>query len=378
MLKRWMLGLFFVLALLYNGKAVALERMETQTSARAACIMEMETGRVLLAINEREPLPMASTTKVMTALLALERGDLDEPVTCSKNAFGVPGTSIYLGLGETLTLGDMVTVLMLASGNDAAVAIAEHIGGSVEGFAQLMNARAREIGAHDTHFITPHGLPQEGHVTTAYDLALITREAMRRADFRDLVSTQRATIPWENHDYDRVLHNKNKLLSAYPGATGIKTGYTRAAGRCLAFGAQRNGMEVVGVVLNCADWFDESARLMELCFENYTRTALSDAHVSLGSVRVKGGADTHVNVLTQRALSAPLLEGEQARLEIVLPAQLDAPIQLGQPLGEARVLIDDEVIDTQPLLATGAVDKANYRMYLSTILRCWPLTRAGS
>lgn len=371
MLKRWALGLFFALALLYNEKAAALESLET--SARAACVLELHTGRVLYAFNERAQLPMASTTKIMTALLALERGDPDAPVTCSKNAYGVPGTSIYLNPGETLSLSDMLCGLMLASGNDAAVAIAEHIGGSVEGFAQLMNARAQEIGALQTHFITPHGLPQEGHVTTAYDLALIAREAMHRADFRELVSTQRATIPWENHDYDRVLRNKNQLLATYEGATGIKTGYTRAAGRCLAFGARRDGMEIVGVVLGCSDWFDESARLMDACFAHYTLAPLCDANVSLGKIAVTGGTDFTVNALTQRALHAPLAPGEQAHLEIDLPAQIAAPVYMGQPLGQARVILDGEVIDTQPLLCARAVPKANWRTCFSRIMRCWLL-----
>lgn len=367
--KRWLMGLFFVLALLYNGKAAALE----ETSATAACVLELGSGRVLYAHNAHTQLPMASTTKIMTALVALERGDMDAPVTCSKNAYGVPGTSIYLNLGETLSLDDMLTGLMLASGNDAAVAIAEHIGGSVEGFAQLMNARAQEIGAQHTHFITPHGLPQEGHVTTAYDLALIAREAMRRDDFRELVSTQRATIPWENHEYDRVLNNKNKLLSTYEGATGIKTGYTRAAGRCLAFGARRDGMELVGVVLGCADWFDESARLLDACFDEYALAPLCDANVSLGTVRITGGTQREIAAITQRALHAPLKTGEEAYLEIDLPEKIDAPLYMGQPLGEARVIIGGEVIDAQPLLASHAVSSASFCTRLETIFQSWLL-----
>lgn len=369
MRKRWLMGLFFALALLYNGKAAALE----ETSATAACVLELGSGRVLYAHNAHTQLPMASTTKIMTALVALERGDPDAPVTCSKNAYGVPGTSIYLNLGETLSLDDMLTGLMLASGNDAAVAIAEHIGGSVEGFAQLMNARAQEIGAQHTHFITPHGLPQEGHVTTAYDLALIAREAMQRDDFRELVSTQRATIPWENHEYDRVLNNKNKLLSTYAGATGIKTGYTRAAGRCLAFGARRDGMELVGVVLGCADWFDESARLLDACFDEYTLAPLCDANVSLGTVRITGGTQREIAAITQRALHAPLKAGEETYLEIDLPEKIDAPLYMGQPLGEARVIVNGEAIDTQPLLASHAVSSASFCTRLETIFQSWLL-----
>lgn len=366
MLKRWGIGLFLTLALLYNGGERALA-----TSARAACVLEMNTGRVLYAHSEQEQLPMASTTKVMTALLALESGDMDAPVTCSENAYGVPGTSIYLSLGETLKMGDMVTGLMLASGNDAAVAIAEHVGGSVEGFAQMMNERAVQLGAMNTHFITPHGLPMDGHYTTAYDLSLIAREAMRRHDFRELVSTQRASIPWADHEYDRVLQNKNRLLATYEGATGVKTGYTRAAGRCLVFGAQREGMELVGVVLGCPDWFDESARLMDSCFETYTLVNLAQENTALGTVVVRGGIAQGVDAVTQRMLSAPIAQGEEARIQIDLPQTLEAPVLLGQCLGEARVLVDGQVIDTQPLIAARSVQKANFFTRMCEIWRAW-------
>ena len=222
-MKRFAAVLFFFIAFLYNGYARA--------DAAAAVVLEAQTGRVLYAVNEMQTLPMASTTKIMTALVALENADLSDIVTTGDNAYGVPGTSIYLQKGEQLTLEQMLYGLMLASGNDAAVAIAEHVGGSVSGFCDMMNARARQIGCENTHFVTPHGLPAQQHYTTAYDLALIAREAMKNADFRRIVSTQRATLPWQGHDYDRVLTNKNRLLSAYPGALGIKTGYTRSGQR---------------------------------------------------------------------------------------------------------------------------------------------------
>ena len=265
--KRWAAGLFIALIFMYNhGGGLA----QGETSAKAACVMEMETGRVLFEYNARARLPMASTTKVMTALLAIENGDLSSEVTCSSNAFGVPGTSIYLAEGETLTLEQMLYGLMLASGNDAAVAIAEHIGGSVPQFVRMMNARAAELGAAGTHFSNPNGLPDDTHVTTAYDLARIARAAMGNEAFRRIVSTRSAQIPWAGRTYSRQLRNKNRLLETYPGATGVKTGFTSRAGRCLVFGASRDGMELVGVVLNCSDWFDEAARLMDACFETYT------------------------------------------------------------------------------------------------------------
>ena len=175
--KRWAAGLFIALIFMYNHSGGLAQG---ETSAKAACVMEMETGRVLFEYNARARLPMASTTKVMTALLAIENGDLSSEVTCSAHAFGVPGTSIYLAEGETLTLEQMLYGLMLASGNDAAVAIAEHIGGSVPQFVRMMNARAAELGAAGTHFSNPNGLPDDTHVTTAYDLARIARAAMGR------------------------------------------------------------------------------------------------------------------------------------------------------------------------------------------------------
>lgn len=274
-MKGWAAGLFIVLIFMYNqcgGLA------QGETSAKAACVLELETGRVLFESNMHTRLPMASTTKAMTALLAIEQGDLSDTVTCSENAFGVSGTSIYLQQGETLTLEEMLLGLMLSSGNDAAVAIAEHIGGSLDGFVQMMNARAVQIGAVNTHFANPHGLPDDAHYTTAYDLALIAREAMGNPVFRRIVSTQRATIPWEGRTYNRQLNNKNRLLTSYEGATGVKTGFTSKAGRCLVFGAQRGGMEIIGVVLGCSDWFDEAERLMDGCYQTYTMAHVLGAH----------------------------------------------------------------------------------------------------
>ena len=206
----WVLGLVCLAGV---GLAEEEESLEAAGSGpRAAIVSERQTGTILYEMNSTTPMPMASTTKVMTALLALENGKLEDPVTCSANAFGVPGTSIYLEQGETLTLREMLYGLMLASGNDAAVAIAEHIGGSVDNFCRMMTERAKELGCENTCFTTPHGLPHSEHYTTARDLAQISRAAMAHPVFREIVSTQRATIPWQGRTYDRVLVNKNKLL----------------------------------------------------------------------------------------------------------------------------------------------------------------------
>ena len=354
-MKKWLTGLFLFCLFLYNREAAlaeeALEAALAGTSARAAYVMDLRTGRTLFAWNEEERLPEASTTKVMTALLALEYGQLNEIVTTSRNAFGVPGTSIYLSLGEQLTLEQMLYGLMLASGNDAAVAIAEHVGGTLEGFLNQMNARAQAMGLTNTRFTTPHGLPASDHYTTAYDLAHITAQAMRFPFFRELVSTQRASIPWPGREYDRILRNKNRLLSDYEGATGVKTGFTRAAGRCLVFGAKRGDLELVGVVLNCSDWFDEAARLMDRCFANYTLLEMLSDGDRVRAVPLEGGASPTLSVKVEGDLSAPFALNETPRVTIVLPVSVKAPVEVNTQLGWVQLYAGDALVDQRPLLA---------------------------
>ena len=369
-MKRIVAGLFFALILLYNGGAKA-------ENAGAYILMEAETGRVLYAHNAHAALPMASTTKIMTALLALERGNLSDPVTASRNAFGVPGTSIYLSEGETLSLEEMLYGLMLASGNDAAVAIAEHIGGSVSAFCQMMTERAEEIGCENTLFATPHGLPADHHHTTAWDLAMITREAMKIPMFRQIVSTQRATIPWAGHDYNRVLTNKNKLLSTYPGATGVKTGYTKAAGRCLVFTAERDGLSLIGVVLNCPDWFNESAALLDKGFENWQMVTLLSKGEAVREIPVENGVKESVVIRAARDASAPVPVDSWPDMKIDLPDILPAGVQEGDIIGSLSLLDKGEVIAEIPLYVSESVEESTFRHFLSRIFACWPFQAAG-
>lgn len=344
-----------------------------ETSARSAIVIEKETGRVLLHANCHEKLPMASTTKVMTALLALEKGKLDEVVTVGRNAYGVPGTSIYLSLGEKITLRDLLYGLMLASGNDAAVAIAEHIGGDVESFCRMMNERAAELGCTDTCFLTPHGLPASGHYTTAYDLALIASEAMKHELFREMVSTKRASIPWEGRSYSRILHNKNKLLSTYEGATGIKTGYTRAAGRCLVFGAKRDGLEVIGVVLNCGNWFEEAARLMNLTYEKYQSFTALDAGEMVRVLPVSNGTQETVVITAGAKLSAPIPKDSVPVLEFDLPDEIEAGAEKGENVGRVSLLMNGEVLSAVPLVVSETLAVRDYAFELERLISNWPV-----
>lgn len=367
---RW--GIVFMAAVwALLGQPGEAQAQEVESSAASAIVIEAQNGTVLLSHQAEVEHPMASTTKVMTALLALEECDLTELVTAGRNAFGVPGTSIYLSEGETLTMEDMLYGLMLASGNDAAVAIAEHIDGSVAAFCQRMTARARELGCEHTVFLTPHGLPQDGHYTTAHDLALIAREAMKNETFRQIVSTTRATIPWEGREYDRILNNKNKLLTSYAGATGIKTGYTRAAGRCLVSSAQRDGMEIICVVLNCADWFDESARLLDAAFAQYGWFTMLEAGETAREMPVEASGGAALRIVAQSALGGAAPKDSLPDLELELPQRLEAPIARGEVVGTARMVARGETVAQVPLVAGEAVQRDDFPNRIRHYFSLW-------
>jgi len=351
-MKRIAFALFFLTLLLYNGAARA--------DATASIVIEASTGRVLHEKNADMQLPMASTTKIMTALLALENCNLDEVVTAGEHAFGVPGTSIYLEQGESLTIEQMLYGLMLASGNDAAVAIAEHIAGSVEAFCDLMNARAYELGCVNTHFVTPHGLPAANHYTTARDLATISRAAMKNEVFRLIVSTQRVTIPWTSRGYDRVLNNKNRLLATYNGALGIKTGYTKAAGRCLSFAAERDGMTLIGIVLNCPEWFEVSAALLDSVFEHYEMKRVFREGEVIADIQVTDGVENSVRAIASSDVAAPALKGEEPSVMISLPQTLPAGFSKGEIVGLVEMKLGEETLISVPVITASGVEKSTF------------------
>ena len=224
----------------------------------------------------------------------------------------------------------------------------------------MMTARAAELGCTNTVFLTPHGLPCEGHYTTARDLALIAREAMTHDKFREIVSSTRATIPWEGRSYDRVLNNKNRLLTTYEGATGVKTGYTKKAGRCLVFGAERDGMRILGVVLNCADWFDEAARLMDLAFARYDAVTMLAAGDSLREIPVENSDGLTLRAVLAADLTGVIPENAIPSVEIDLPETLDAPVYVGEAIGQARLVCGGETVGTVDLLADRSVARDDF------------------
>lgn len=252
---------------------------------RGAVVIEQSSRRVLYSDGMNERCYPASTTKVLTALCVLNNLPIEKIITVPKEAEGVEGSSIYLKAGEKISVKDLLLGLMLRSGNDAAVTLAIATSGSVEQFANLMNKTAEECGAINSHFVNPHGLNDEMHYTTAYDLALICAKAYENDDFVKIVSAKKAKITVDGED--RYIGNKNKLLNIYDGANGVKTGYTKKSGRCLVSAAKRDGMQVISVVLNHSDMWNDSVRMLDFAFDNYYMCPLDNALFTSGESVVK-------------------------------------------------------------------------------------------
>lgn len=245
---------------------------EPAIPAIAAYLMDPKTGDVLYKKNCDQSMPMASTTKIMTGIVAIENSSLEDPVEISEHAATVGESSAWLSKGEKLTTEQLLYAVLLQSANDAAVALAENIAGSEGAFVDMMNAKAAELGAENTHFSNPHGLDQQGHYTSAHDLAMMAAYAMSNPTFKQIVRTKSYQIPWPGHPFPRVLENHNKLLGMYPYATGIKTGYTADAGKCLVAAAERDGRELISVILNGGDsYWDQTIQLMDYGFNSFTR-----------------------------------------------------------------------------------------------------------
>ena len=267
-------------------------RFANAESTSAEIAMELTTGTVLEEYNADAQLPMASTTKIMTAIIIIEDCDLDEVITVPNEAVGAEGSSIYLKRDEQIDIRDLLYGLMLRSGNDCAAALAIHHSGSLEKFADIMNERAKEMGANSTNFKNPSGLPDSEHYTTAKDLCIITCNAMQNETFRQIVSTKNYTGKFRSYS------NKNKMLYNYEGANGVKTGYTVKAGRCLVSSAERDGMTVVCVVLNCPDMYNRSAKILDDCFSGYRLVRISE-NTAFMSDRVLCKISKSVNFVVQ-------------------------------------------------------------------------------
>ena len=340
-----------VLALLFPLDCFALE-----LSARSAIVVNEVTGEIVYEKNARTPMPMASTTKIMTAICAIENGNLDDVVKVHPSAVGVEGSSMYLDYGEELTLRDLVYGLMLSSGNDAAVAIAIHISGSVDGFASLMNETAVKIGATNTRFANPNGLDDENHYTTAYDLAMITRYGMSLPEFSKIVSSKSVKVPWQDRDYPRTLNNHNKLLNMYEGCDGVKTGFTKKSGRCLVSSATREGYRMIAVTLNAPNDWNDHISMLDYAFETHENRHIISANDYVCTVPVVNGNVDSVRLCASDGFSVPVPNGVMPDVEMKfdIPRELEAPVDFGQKVGTLAVYYNGSLVKTIDAVSRGS------------------------
>lgn len=349
----------------------ALAVSAPEINARSACVMDFETGTVLYEKNAFVKRPMASTTKIMTAILAIENCPLDAWVPISGRAAGMGGSTMGLRAGSNVRMEDLLYGLMLCSGNDAAVAIAEYCAGSVEEFTRMMNEKAREIGAFETSFANPHGLDAEGHYTTAYDLAKITRYALQNPVFNMIVKTR------EYYFECRTLTNTNEMLDLYEGADGVKTGYTGLAGRCLVTSATRDNMRLISIVLFCDSKSlrsQSSMKILDYAFENFRHAKLLERGSIMGQVPVKRARDAETipaGVAGDVEAIIRKYEEDMLSTRVSLPTELMAPVRKGTILGTVSVYKGGEIIAESPLIAMRSVERKEFYDYLGQVIDNW-------
>lgn len=331
--------------------SVRADAPNISVSASSAVLIEAESGRVLYAKDENKRRPMASTTKIMTALVALENAELDMAVNIPKEAVGIEGSSLYLTEGETLTLHELLYALMLRSANDAATAIAIAVGGSVSDFAEMMNEKAEKMGLTDTHFDNPHGLDSEEHYTTARELALITAEALKNDIFREIVSTYKKFLPLNGVQDRRLVVNHNRLLRTYDGCIGVKTGFTKKDGRCLVSAAERDGITLVAVTLNAPNDWSDHKKMLDYGFASVKRVKISGCGIE-GYLPTVGAKTDMIRCGAVGDTSAVLPnDAGELRVVIELPRFVFAPVKKGDVIGSAVFYDGENEVASLPIEA---------------------------
>lgn len=367
---------------------------EPKINSRAAIILDRNSKSIIYGKNEKTKRPMASTTKIMTALVVIQNANLDDIVEVSKKAASTGGSRLGLKKGDKISINDLLYGLLLRSGNDSAVALAECIGGSVEGFANLMNQTANQLGLNNTHFVTPHGLDSQEHYTTAYELALLTDYALCNKTFAQIVNTKTYTITING--YSKSLNNTNELLGNLNGVYGVKTGFTNGAGRCLVTSIKRDNLDIICVVLGAdtkKDRTRDSVKLIEYVFNNYFEINLDEKvkeefynwnKINSSRINIEKGITNELNLVLDNkntTLTYPILKGAEEDIAINITANLNlkAPIKKNTQIGELCILYKNETIKVIPIINTNSINKkgminyiydfiSDYSIYLHHIL----------
>lgn len=349
-MKKRIIALFAILALIpfFDVQVYA----DVGVSAESAVLMCAENGEILFSRNSDKQLSMASTTKIMTSLIALEEAVPNKEIVVTEEMVSVEGTSMGLVAGDSVSMQELVYGMLLQSGNDAANTVACVIAGSQEDFAKLMNNRAAEIGMKNTNFVTASGLDDEKHYSTAYDMALLARECIKNPEFLSICSQKKAKLTYGNPPYARTLTNHNKLLWKYSDTIGIKTGFTKKSGRCLVSAAERNGVTLIAVTLNAPDDWNDHISMFEYGFSKY-KGAVINCNLSDISLDVTGGDKTSVDI--KLAYNPEWISGEESSCRIMLKRFEYAPLPKDSVVGKAVFYSDFGIIDEVPLLAADSV-----------------------
>lgn len=365
-----------LLIILHTSSVLAAE---PDVKAAGAVLIEKESGRILWQRNADKPMAPASTTKIMTAVTVLENSSLDDIITVDSEACAAPKVKMGLKAGEKISVGQLLYALMLQSSNDAAIALAIGVGGSVDDFCALMNKKAGEIGCKDTYFVTPNGIDKGGHHSTAYDMALISAYALNNADFCRIIQTESVNFKTDKNSYS--IYNHDRFLKEYHGALGIKTGFTGKAGHCFAGAAKRNGLTLISVVFASgwgsagkeAKWRDTKV-LMDHGFNNYRYEQILNKGAFVREVNVINGDKKTLRLIIAEDMGTALKNNEKYNISCNIPTAVYAPIKAGQTVGAAKISINGECIANIPIIAETDVKKLGFWDNLLNLARLWPFS----
>jgi D-alanyl-D-alanine carboxypeptidase (penicillin-binding protein 5/6) len=374
-----LISLVCVILLLFNYSAFAKAEPanDLNIQAKSAVLMEASTGKILYEQNSHEKLPPASVTKVMTMLLIMEAIDngkisFDDMVTSSEYAASMGGSQIYLEPGEQMSVHDMLKAIAVASGNDASVAMAEHIYGSEETFVKAMNDKAKELGMNDTNFVNCNGLDADNHYTSAYDIALMSRELLKHPKIHDYLTIWIDSL----RDGKFGLANTNKLIRFYPGANGIKTGSTGKALYCLSASAKRDGMQLIAVIMgapNTKERFNAATKLLDYGFANYSIVSGAKKGELVGELDVLKGITNKVNLVTASDFNALIKKGQQGNIDkkVNIADNLHAPVEKGQKVGEIVFSAGGEEVGKVDVITSEAVEKVSVDKVFIKLVKHW-------
>mgnify|MGYP005771746261 FL=1 len=353
-----------------------------ELNARIALIYDRASGRIIYEKNGNKQTPMASTTKILTSIVILENADLKETVTIGSKAAGTGGSRLGLKKNDKITVNDLLYGLMLRSGNDAAVALALHVGGSIEGFADMMNKKAEELGLTNSHFVVPHGLDNEGHYTTAYELAKMADYALNIPKFKEIVSSKSATI--YINGYPKAINNTNNLLGSVSGVYGVKTGFTNGAGRCLVSSCKRGELDIITVVIGANTNNQRTAdtkELIEYAFNNYSLINIGKIiqdkfeqwkNINEGRIYVNKGIENGIKLYLEKPKKSVMAVRKDSidkiDIEVNSLFYMEAPVAKDQVIGNLRVIINGEEVEVKEIRAMYEIEKKGIEDYLQDFL----------